>query len=208
MLRPIMIAAAAALVSCGPPAATPAAEGSAVAATTESRPVPDLPLDKAWTVDGARSALKFSGVQNGDAFEGRFERFSAAIAFDPDELQATVIEVAVDLSSAKTGDRQRDAAMPGPDWFDVKANPTATFRSTEVVATGEGSFEARGELNLRGVSRPVALPFTLTIDGETARAVGEATLVRTDFGVGQGEFATGKWVGLDVKVSFEIVASR
>lgn len=161
-----------------------------------------------WKVDKAASRLEFSATQNGKEFSGTFSSFDAAIDFDPEKLAAARIEVIVDTASAKTGDRQRDAALPTADWFAVKAFPKAAFSASKVVETGAGAYEARGKLTIRDASRDLALPFTLKIDGDNAVADGSITLVRTDFGVGQGEFATGEWVGLDVKVSFHISASR
>jgi polyisoprenoid-binding protein YceI len=161
-----------------------------------------------WVVDKAKSRLEFSGTQTGKEFSGAFGAFTAAIVFDPADLSDASINVVIDASSAKTGDRQRDAALPTPDWFSARAFPMATFSASEIVAVGDGAYEARGRLTIREAARDLALPFTLAIDGDKAVADGAATLVRTDFGVGQGEFATGKWVGLEVKVTVHIEASR
>lgn len=161
-----------------------------------------------WSVDRANSSLTFAGVQTGKSFEGSFGDFEASIAFDPANLAESKVTVVVATASAKTGDRQRDDAMPGADWFSAKAYPKAIFESSEIVSTGVDAYEARGKLTIRGVSQDVALPFSLSISGERAVADGAVTLVRTDFGVGQGEFATGQWVGLEVTVAFHIEADR
>ncbi|MGE0407967.1 MAG: YceI family protein [Amphiplicatus sp.] len=178
-------------------------EVSKAAETSAAAPAP-----AAWTVDKEESRLGFSGVQTGKPFEGAFERWSAAIAFDPDALSSTSIEVTVDMASAKTGDRQRDLALRDADWFKVKAFPTARFVSTDVEKTGEGRYVAHGALTIRDATRPLDLPFSLAIEGGEAKATGDAKLLRTDFGVGQGEFATGQWIALEAGVSFTIVARR
>lgn len=161
-----------------------------------------------WAVDKDASKLSFTATQTGASFEGEFETFSADIVFDPADLANASIFVTVDTASAETGDRQRDTALPGSDWFKAKEFPSATFVSNDVVETGEGAYEARGKLTIRDVTRDLVLPFTLAIDGGKAHAEGGVTLVRTDYGVGQGEFATGQWVGLDVVVSFVIEATK
>lgn len=161
-----------------------------------------------WTVDYGRSRLAFSGTQTGEAFSGVFNDFEARIDFDPADTSTASIEVVVDMTSARTGDRQRDAALPGSDWFKAKTHPTARFSSRNVVRTAEGRYIAHGALEMRGVSKPVSLPFALEISGATARATGSVNLLRTDWGVGQGEFAGADWVGLDVKVSIDIYATR
>ncbi|MBB5519915.1 YceI family protein [Amphiplicatus metriothermophilus] len=186
-------------------AAACADESAAVAESAAEAPAAGAHV---WTLDPAASRLVFAATQTGERFEGRFEDFSADIAFDPDDPESASIAVTVDLASARTGDRQRDAALPGRDWFHVREHPTARFVSDAVAKTGENAYEARGTLTIRGVSKEVALPFTLTIDGDRAHAEGSLVIDRTDFGVGQGEFATGQWVGLDVDVSFVVEATR
>lgn len=161
-----------------------------------------------WTVDYGKSRLGFSGTQTGAAFEGTFGKYEATIRFDPDDPSTALIDVVVDMTSARTGDRQRDSALPGSDWFKAKTYPTARFTSRDVAKTAEGRYLAQGALDMRGVSKPVLLPFALALSGATARATGEARLLRTEWGVGAGEFAGGDWVGLDVKVSIDIVATR
>ena len=61
---------------------------------------------------------------------------------------------------------------------------------------------------MRGLTKDVTLPFTLTIAGDQAHAVGKTTLVRTDFGVGQGSWSSGDMVALDVDVDLDLVATR
>jgi polyisoprenoid-binding protein YceI len=62
-------------------------------------------------------------------------------------------------------------------------------------------------LTLRGVAKPVTLPFTLAIAGTTAHAKGHLNLARTLFGIGQGTWSSGQWVALDVGVDVDIVAT-
>jgi polyisoprenoid-binding protein YceI len=161
-----------------------------------------------WTVDPARSRLGFSGTQTGEPFRGSFARFKAAIAFDPTHPEAAHIKVTVDLSSATTGDTQRDTALPGDDWFDIAHFPQATFSSDTIRKKSDGSYEAVGTLTLRGISHPLTLPFTLEISGASAHAKGHAMLVRTAFGIGQGQWATADYVALEVGVDIDLVATR
>jgi polyisoprenoid-binding protein YceI len=161
-----------------------------------------------WTMDYAKSAVRFASSQTGTPFEGEFEKFEAIIIFDPADLPSSSIDATIDMMSAKTGDRQRDTALPGSDWFKAKDFPTARFQSSNIVGTGSGTYVAKGELTIRGISRGLDLPFTLEIAGASAHAVGEAGILRTDFGVGEGEFADATWVDLEVKVGIDIWASR
>jgi polyisoprenoid-binding protein YceI len=160
-----------------------------------------------WTVDPARSHLGFSGVQNGEAFKGAFGKWTADISFDPAHPEAGSATVSIDMASAGTGDVQRDAALPQAEWFDLKTSPLATFEAKGFIAKGGDAYEAPGRLTIRGVSKNVVLPFNLTIKDGKAQAKGHLTLVRTDFGVGQGVWKTDEWVALDVGVDVDISAT-
>ncbi len=160
-----------------------------------------------WKILSDKSALSFTGTQTGEKFTGRFTRFDARISFDPDHPEAGKIQVSVDLASAASGDKQRDAAMPEPDWFNVARTPKAEFTSTEVRRTEKG-LEAIGDLSLRGVTKKIALPFTLEIAGKTAHARGHVDLARNDFGVGQGDWASDAWVAFQVGVDVDLWAER
>jgi polyisoprenoid-binding protein YceI len=191
-----MIALFAALASCGD-ASAPAAALAAPA------------IEGAWRIDKAASRIAFTGTQNGKEFTGRFERFDATILLDPENLETAQIEAVIDTASAKTGDRQRDAALPGADWFSSKAFPTARFVSATIAPTGANAYTATGKLSIRGAERDLTLPFTLTISDGRAVADAAVSLNRSDFGVGQGEdFVTDKWVGYDVGVTIHLEAVR
>ena len=160
-----------------------------------------------WAMDPARSAITFSGVQVGAPFSGRFERFAAKIEFDPAQPEAGRATVLIDLGSARTGDVQRDEALPQKEWFDVKGASQARFEAARILDKGRGDYETVGTLTIRGVSRPLTHPFHLTRDRGQARATGHVGLVRTAFGVGQGAWASGQWVGLEVGVDMDLVAT-
>lgn len=161
-----------------------------------------------WSVDVSKSTVGFSGTQTGARFEGRFSRYETAIVLDPDNPEGARISATVDVGSAATGDAQRDAALPKKEWFDAADFPQSTFVSNTVRKVGDGSYAADGTLTLRGVSKPLTLPFTLEISCDTAHAKGHLDLTRDAFGVGQGPWATGQWVALEVGIDFDLVALR
>lgn len=159
-----------------------------------------------WVVQPAASTLGFSGTQTGTAFTGRFTQWTAQIAYDPAHPEAAHVRITVQTASAHTGDIQRDEAMPGVDWFNASAMPQAVFDATGFTHLGGDKFTTTGTLTLRGVTRKLELPFTLDVAGGTATAKGSLTLARTDYGVGQGAWSSGDWVGLTIGVHFTLVA--
>lgn len=91
--------------------------------------------------------------------------------------------------------------------------PTIKFRSvsvTNIQKTGENrSFTLNGDLTLRGVTRRVAFPVKVTINGNQLRATGEETIKQTDFGITPYAGGLGAIkIGDQLTVSFVIVAVR
>lgn len=174
----------------------------AVLAAVVAAPVSARP----YTVDKSASKLGFTGSMSGAPFSGSFRRWDAAIEFDPDNLPASRATVTVDVSSALTGDKTRDEALPSSDWFAAKTHPRATFTTRAITRTGPNRYRAAGDLTLRGVRRPVVLPFTLQLNGNTARMQGRLQLDRTAFGVGQGQFRSSGMVAAPVTVTVDLTA--
>lgn len=160
---------------------------------------------RVWKV-APGSSLNFQTSWSGEAVQGRFDSWKAEILFSPDALDRSKVTVAIDMNSAKTGDEQRDASLPASDWFDAATHPKAVFTAAKFEKKGEGLFVAHGMLDLRGVKKPVDLPFKLKIVGDKAQMSGEISLDRTLFGVGQGEFTATDQVPANVKVRVQLNA--
>lgn len=161
-----------------------------------------------WDVVAEQSSITFSATQVGQSFTGKFKTFEAQIQFDPADLASAHVFATIDMRSVDANDGQRNAALPTPDWFASKSFPAATFEAKSFTAIDAGKYEARGTLTIRGIAKEVLLPFSLDIEGDKASMHGEAEIIRTDFGVGQGQWQSGQWVGLEVKIIVEIAATR
>ncbi|MBO9697389.1 MAG: YceI family protein [Sphingopyxis sp.] len=199
-------AAPAAPAAAAPAPETPVAEEKAAEPAESETGEPAQPLAD-WTVaSGGR--LGFTARWNGEAIDGRFGRWRAAIRFSPDDLAKSNIRVTVDLASADTGDGQRDDSLKSSDFFDTGAHPQAVFTTRDVRHLSGDRYEARGTLDLRGVSKPATLRFTLRIEGDRARVAGTARVDRTAFGVGQGEWAATDAIAAGVDIDFSFSATR
>lgn len=161
-----------------------------------------------WTVDKAASKVAFSSSFDGGAFTGSFRRWDSAIRFDPANLAGSSVTATFDMTSAVTGDAGRDEALPQADWFSAKAFPKATFTAKTFKALGGNRYQAVGTLTIRGVTKPLTLPFTLVITGGVAKMNASVGLNRLAFGVGQGEWKTTEVVPGTVTVNISLTARR
>jgi polyisoprenoid-binding protein YceI len=163
-----------------------------------------------WQMEEDASALRFIGRQQSAPFTGRFEQFTADIAFDPANPAAGSITATVDVRSAKTGNRDRDEYLQARDFFYSRKHPQANFSAASIRRqTGDADYDyvADGELTLRGETKPVTLYFDFETGEDEARMRGEVMLNRLDFGVGQGEWQDTGEIAAEVKVELDLALS-
>jgi polyisoprenoid-binding protein YceI len=116
----------------------------------------DLPAAGVWTVDPAHVEVGFVGRHFGlTRVRGRFTGVEGTIVVTDDPARSSV-EVVIDMTSVRSGDRSRDDHLRSGDFFDVEHHPTATFRSTRIDLAGPTA-TMTGDLTIKDVSRPVVL---------------------------------------------------
>lgn len=145
-----------------------------------------------WELDANHSSVSFTVRHLGvSKVRGSFRSFTADVVVG-DDLAGTSVAAVIDLSSVDTGNADRDAHLQQDDMFDVANRPTLSFRSTAVVADGEG-WRLDGEVTLGDVTRPLSLAVELggleVFAGDGRRHAGfEATgeVRRIELGVAPG----------------------
>ena len=119
---------------------------------------------------------------------GSFATFSGSIVVAPDLTQSTV-DVTIDASSVDTRDEGRNTHIKSPDFFNVEANPTWSFKSTSVRVVGDAELVVAGDLTMAGITKSTELKVALNGVaqdpwGNNKAAFTATTKVnRTDFGM-------------------------
>ncbi|MET0330124.1 MAG: YceI family protein [Dyella sp.] len=157
-----------------------------------------------YAVQPAQSKLGFTSNFQGTAFDGSFAKWTAAISYDPANPATDKFDVTVDLASVHTGDKDRDGALPGADFFNTAKFPQAHFVTTGFRKNGTQVI-ADGNLTLRGVTKPVSLTVVFAPAGAGATLDVSGTVKRLDFGVGSGDYADTSVIGADVKINAHLV---
>ncbi len=165
-------------------------------------------LADTWIIRPEESRLGLIVTQQGAEFEAIFENFTAEIEFDPEQLQKAHVHVDIDLASFKSENDARDKEAKGDNWFSTALHPTATFEAAQFRVLEDGFYEAKGILTILGVSKSVALQFSLEIEDDVANMQGSASVVRTDFNIGTSAQVESKAVGQDVIIEVSLVADR
>ena len=158
-------------------------------------------------VQAGKSTLTFAYRQMNVPMEGKFNKFSARIAFDPTKTNSAQAKLEVDLASIDTGFSESNDEIAGKLWFNTKTFPTAQFISTGVKTLGNNRYEALGKLTIKGKSLDVSAPFTFKQEGQVALFDGTFNLKRLDYAIGEGMWADLDTVANEVRIVFHIVAN-
>jgi polyisoprenoid-binding protein YceI len=162
-----------------------------------------------WKIMPSASSITFTAMQNGAPVTGQFERFLGDIKFDPEHLNASVVQITVDMSSVSAPYDEVIKNLKTADWFDVQQFPKAIFKASHFVKLSNGAYQGDGMLTIRDKSVPVTIHFVIDeLTSNKAHVKGDAILKRTQFGVGQGEWASTNLIKDDVKLDFTITADR
>jgi polyisoprenoid-binding protein YceI len=122
-------------------------------------PVPagDYNIDPAHSIIGfAIRHLEINWV------EGRFKDFKGTIHFDDSDVTKSSVEFTAKIESIDTGVEARDKHLRTADFFDAAKYPEMTFKSTKVERKGKDSYVLYGDFTLKGVTKQIQLPFTMT----------------------------------------------
>lgn len=165
-----------------------------------------LPLPGvAQQVDYSRSQITFVSRQMNVPVEAKFTRFTAQLSFDSANPQASKARIEVDLASFDIGNDEINTDIQGKDWFDTKNFPKATFVSSSVRALGDGRYEARGPLIIKGRTQEVVAPFTVKTDASGNSVFdGAFNIRRLQYNVGERMWRDTELVADEVRVRFRL----
>lgn len=153
-------------------------------------PIPggDYKIDPAHSIIGfAIRHLEINWV------EGRFKDFTGTIHYNDQDVTKSSVDFTAKVESIDTGVAARDKHLRTADFFEVEKYPEMTFKSTRVERKGKDKYVLHGDFTLRGVTKPVALPFTITgaikdARGTTRFGINAQTKInRRDYGITWGK---------------------
>lgn len=120
---------------------------------------------------------------------GTFKDFDGTFSFDAAKPEASKVSVTLKTASLDSNHAERDKHLRGEDFLNVAKHPTATFESTSVKSTGEGTADITGDLTLNGVTKPVVIAAKFLGEGDDpwggyrAGFEGSTTLKLKDFDI-------------------------
>lgn len=149
----------------------------------------------------ANAKVAFFGLGSRTA---SFPALQGNVALSPAHMDQIKLDVAIDATQLKAGDKLTMDRLKSKDFFYVEKYPTIRFKGTKLAMTDTTHGIVYGELTARGVSRPVAL--NVGFSAPPAKASGKdaiqltaaTTINRNDFGMKAYPVIVGKKVSIAI----------
>ena len=125
--------------------------------------------------------IRFTG---GGEVGGIFKTFKGTIVFDEQNLSASAFNLSIDVASVNTGNGLMNNHLKSAEWLDATKFPLIKFISKKIVKNG-ASYLVTGDLEMHGVKKEVALPFSFQNKGANAIFNGKFPISRGDFHIGK-----------------------
>lgn len=170
-----------------------------------------------YKIDPAHSIIGFS-IRHLEInwVEGRFKDFAGVIHYDESDVTKSSVEFTAKIESIDTGVEARDKHLRTPDFFDAAKFPEMSFKSTSVERKSKDRYVLHGDFTLKGVTKQVELPFTITGAikdpwGNTRFGINAQTKInRRDYGITWGKAleSGGMDVGNEVTIELQLEALK
>jgi polyisoprenoid-binding protein YceI len=138
-----------------------------------------------WRLDPIHSSVGFEVDYLAGTFKGDFREVEATLAVDAENAR---LQGAAKVASIDVKDENLATHLQSPDFFDAERHPELRFTAEDVDLDGE-AVTVKGEITIKGVTKPVALAGTVTAplaDYTGNERIGlklTTTIDRTEFGV-------------------------
>ena len=175
--------------------------------------VAQTPSPRQYPIDTNHSTVGFSvSIMGGlSRVTGKFTDFAITLTNDEQDITKSSVSVVIKTISINTGIAERDNHLRTADFFDAEKFPEITFQSSRIEKKGN-QLIAFGTFTMHGVSKEIALPFTII--GPNKNAAGNkmnfgyamhVTLNRREFGINWQHKTVPNWVSDNVDVDIELI---
>ena len=175
--------ASVALTGCDDPAKGKSKATTGEAVTTTAQSANAAQSAARYTFDQSTSKVTFVGSKVTGKHDGGFNTFKGTVDVVDGAPEKSKVTVDIEADSLTTDTEKLTGHLKSPDFFDTKANPKATFVSTEIKKGGEkgASHTVTGNLTIKGITKSVTFPATINVAGDNASVDAEFAINRRDF---------------------------
>ena len=134
-----------------------------------------------YNLNTSKSSLEWTGKAAFNAYtlSGTLKANSGNLTIKDKKLEKTSIEI--DMKSLDAENKDLKKHLKGKDFFEVKKHTKATFVLTSPIDLSKSSAIAKGNLTVKGITKPYSFPLTITKNGESYKVSGTLKIDRTNF---------------------------
>lgn len=164
-----------------------------------------------WNLDAIHSQVMVSVEHMAmTRLRAKFPVVTGRLEVDANDPLRSSFSVEVDTRSVLTGHGRQEEFMRSEPWLDAERHPTFSFRSSAIEPASGSSLVVRGDLTLKGVTRPIAIP--AEFHGVVADSWGLRTgltstfkVDRRDYGIDWNRlFDWGLMAGYEMEVTLDV----
>jgi polyisoprenoid-binding protein YceI len=111
-----------------------------------------------WKIDPSHSEIGFKVKHLViSTFSGKFTSIEGKVEAEKNDFTDAKISFSATIDSIHTGNDQRDGHLKSADFFDAANHPKLSFVSTEIEKKGDTNYKVKGDLTIRGTTKPITL---------------------------------------------------
>jgi polyisoprenoid-binding protein YceI len=128
----------------------------------------------------ANSRIDYIGSKVTGSHDGGFHNFAGEFRVVNGRLANSGNKVVIDIHSLWSDNDRLTRHLKSPDFFDAERHPAATFTSTAIEQSENGS-KVTGNLTLHGVTKQISFPADIRLSQDELTVTSEFVLDRFDF---------------------------
>lgn len=161
-----------------------------------------------WVLDSTHTSIGFSIKHLAvSTVRGEFDQYAGALVGDPAKPATLKADMVIQAASVNTKVAKRDEHVRNADFLDVAKYPTIEFKGEKTEVKGK-KLTMIGVLTLHGVSKRVAIPYTLNGPIEDPwkntriGLEGSFTIKRSDYGISTFPGVVGDELKIDIATEY------
>ncbi len=141
-----------------------------------------------YRIDQDTSSVGFCVDSQLARIEGNFKDFQGGMALNPVSRTDGQTLVVIKTGSVETKSAFIKSMVKGENFFDVEHNPEILFVSNKLEWTSKDTAELKGNLTMRGATKPVTFHVSLTPVSGGKDSQAEKVLVKATANISRAEF--------------------
>jgi polyisoprenoid-binding protein YceI len=140
-----------------------------------------------YTVDAAKSTITWAAKKVTGAHNGTVALKSGTLSVDGKTVKGGSFVIDMTTIKDADGSAKLEGHLKADDFFGTEKFPTSTFVITKVATVGSNLL-VTGNLTLKGITKPLSFPATVTVnaDGTVSALAGKIIVDRTKYDIKYG----------------------